>query len=123
MDNEFKVLESLIYATIQRHKVLVSNIANTDTPDYRAKDVDFRSLFDNERLRLVTTDGRHIRPEAGGGPGPIEVREVEGGPWGDRNDVELDTELAKMTENGLLNQVAMRLLSKEMGMYRNAMKR
>lgn len=123
MDNEFKVLESLIYATIQRHKVLVSNIANTDTPDYRAKDVDFRSLFDNERLRLVTTDGRHIRPEAGGGSGPIEVREVEGNPWGDRNDVELDTELAKMTENGLLNQVAMRLLSKEMGMYRNAMKR
>jgi flagellar basal-body rod protein FlgB len=43
--------------------------------------------------------------------------------WGDKNNVELDMEVAKMTENGLLYQGATKLIATKYRMYKAAAKR
>ena len=42
MDKGFQLLEEIIKTSAFRHKVLASNIANVDTPGYKAKDVPFK---------------------------------------------------------------------------------
>jgi flagellar basal-body rod protein FlgB len=123
MDDGFKVLEKLIYATQVRHKVLSSNIANTDTPKYRAKDIDFKSFIDDAAASLRATNLRHIQA-APPGAGPVSnLNLVENQSWGDDNNVELDMEVAKMTENGLLYEAGVKLLSTKMRMIKNALGR
>lgn len=119
MDKSFVVLERLIYATNIRNKVLASNIANTDTPDYRARDIDFKSIIDGELTEMSTTDPRHIKMNpALNAPSPAAG--VDQASWGDGNNVELDMEVAKMTENGLLYEAGVRLLSAKIRMFRSA---
>jgi flagellar basal-body rod protein FlgB len=123
MDNGFRILEKMVYAAQVRHKLLSSNIANTDTPKYRAKDVDFKSFIEDASASLKATDPRHMQAPAGsaGPSGSLNVTESQS--WGDDNNVELDMEVAKMTENGLLYETAVKLMSTKMRMIKNALGR
>ena len=38
------LLEKALDVTSQRHKLVVANMANVDTPGYHAKDLDFRRV-------------------------------------------------------------------------------
>lgn len=121
MDNGFSRLEKLIYATNLRHRVIASNIANTDTPGYRAKDIDFSSMLEENAAELKATNPSHIKA-AGGTAAGGNNRTENAISWGDGNNVELDMEIAKMTENGLLYETGVKLLSSKMRMFRNALK-
>ena len=46
-------LERVLNVTSERHQLVVTNMANVDTPGYRAKDLDFRS----ELQRAGAPDG------------------------------------------------------------------
>lgn len=120
MDNGFNKLEKLLHITNFRHKVISSNIANSDTPNYIAKDIDFKGLFDEAVLNLRTTDSRHINPSGNTKDVSVNIVEQDTHLWGDKNNVELDMEIAKMTENGLLHQAGVRLLSSKIRMFRTA---
>jgi len=123
MDDGFNILEKLIYATQVRHKVLSSNVANTDTPKYRAKDVDFKSLINDAATSLRTTNQRHMQADPAG-TGPVSSLSVDDRQsWGDDNNVELDMEVAKMTENGLLYEAGVKMMSTKMRMIKNALGR
>ncbi|HHN64561.1 MAG TPA: flagellar basal body rod protein FlgB [Nitrospirae bacterium] len=116
MDNLLKRLEEIVDYTLRRHEVLTGNLANSDTPGYKAKDVEFESLLDEEKMRLKRTSPLHIRAfEAG-------LREVvrEDGtpPWLDENNVEEDVEMAKITENAILYQATLRLMNNRFKMYK-----
>jgi flagellar basal-body rod protein FlgB len=121
MDNGFNILERLIHLTNLRHGVISSNIANADTPDYKAKDLKFEQLLNDELLELKTTCAHHIKnidlslSE--------EVSTDSGQQWADRNDVQLDMEVAKMTENALLFQAALNMFSTKARMFKNALRR
>lgn len=121
MDRGIQRLEEMIRVSAFRHKVLASNIANVDTPGYKAKDVPFRDEMKNQALEMAKTSPQHLRGnrnsrEAGG------IVAVERSVWGDGNNVALDVELANMTENALLYEAGIRLLSKKFMMYKNAIK-
>ncbi|MEC4685932.1 MAG: flagellar basal body rod protein FlgB [Nitrospirota bacterium] len=117
MDFTLKRLEEMIKFTMQRHSVLLSNLANSDTPQYRAKDIKFESVFDEERLRLKNTSPTHIR--ALEIRGDTELTMDTESPWLDGNNVEEDVEMAKITENALLYQTTLRLINDRFKMYRN----
>ncbi len=117
MDFTLKRLEEMIKFTMQRHSVLLSNLANSDTPQYRAKDIKFESVFDEERLRLKNTSPTHIR--ALEIRGDTELTMDTESPWLDGNNVEEDIEMAKITENALLYQTTLRLINGRFKMYRN----
>jgi len=121
MGDGFAALERLLFIASKRHGVIASNIANADTPDYKAKDIKFDTVLEDERIATRVTHPSHIPQEDGlrGGGVVIETRQ----PWKDRNNVEVDMEVAKMTENALLFQAGITMLSVKMRMFRNALRR
>ncbi len=121
MDNEFKILERIIQAANLRQRVIASNIANTDTPGYKAKDIDFRSVVGEEQLRLSISDSEHIsKTDADRVGGELIVENTLS--WGDSNNVELDVEVAKMMENALIYEAGITVMSTKIRMFRNAIK-
>ena len=121
MDKGFQILEEIIKNSAFRHKVLASNIANAETPGYKAKDVPFNQEVTKQLIGMTTTSPDHFQgtnnPKEAGGVVPVERTAGEDG-----NNVALDMELAKMTENALLYEAGVRLLSMKMIMYKNAVK-
>ncbi|MEW6602841.1 MAG: flagellar basal body rod protein FlgB [Nitrospirota bacterium] len=120
MDKGFGILQKIIQAANVRHKVIASNIANSDTPGYKAKDVKFTGVLNNQ-VKLMTTDPKHIQSKNGGKAGADVIVEQDLS-WGDRNNVELDVEVAKMTDNSLRHDAALRILNSKIRMYKNAIR-
>lgn len=89
--------------TWKRHKVILGNLANADTPNYKAKDVAF-SLDVPENLK--TTRDRHIKPTASEDFRVFEIRKRLTG--NDLNDVSIEEEMAKLSQNRIAYEVYMR---------------
>jgi flagellar basal-body rod protein FlgB len=49
------LLEKALNVISERHKLVVSNMANVDTPGYQTKDIDFRSELQREVTNGSTT--------------------------------------------------------------------
>ncbi|UCD36070.1 MAG: flagellar basal body rod protein FlgB [Nitrospiraceae bacterium] len=120
MDKGFEVLHQVVKTANRRHKVLTSNVANADTPGYKAKDVRFGSLLKKE-VKLLTTDPKHM---GGGSQAEVngQIQERQNPSWGDKNNVELNVEVAKMTENALTHDAALKILGSKIKMYKNAIR-
>ncbi len=73
-----------------RHKVLTENLANVETPGYRARDVDF-----NGALRAAFAQRGEHRGAAA--PPPQVTRDAPAGP--DGNSVDVDMEMGKLSDN------------------------
>jgi len=120
MDKGFSILHRLLNATNMRHKVISSNLANVDTPGYKAKDVKFGNIL-GKSMKLMTTDPKHV---GGGENNDVNAKPVVESDlsWGDRNNVELNVEVAKMTENSLFHNAAIKILSSKIKMYKAAIR-
>ena len=116
------LLERFINFTMRRHGILAGNIANIDTPGYKAMDLRFDDFLKGGALPLAETEPGHMRGEET--PDTDASVRVDGSaPWKDGNNVEMDTEVAKMNENALMFEGAMKLLGNRMDMYRSSLKR
>jgi len=115
------ILDQIILQTGKRHEVIASNIANADTPNYKAKDLNFSRILGNE-MGLATTNPKHIPADAGSGVAAGEMRGVDSASWEDKNNVELDQEVAKMTENALRRQAGVNLRLTRKQMFKNALR-
>lgn len=119
MSDGFSILERVVLQAGVRSGVLASNIANVDTPNYKARDVSFGQVLGTE-MGLATTDPQHLSGSGTGVAG--EPRTGDAQPWADGNNVELDQEVAKMTENAMFFQAGVTLLSKKVQMFKNALR-
>ncbi|MGE3276341.1 MAG: flagellar basal body rod protein FlgB [Vicinamibacterales bacterium] len=84
---------------VARQSVSASNLANLDTPGYKAKEAQFGDAL-QERImagaRLTSTDTQHLQPSETGASFP--TKDVEGLPVRrDGNNVQLDRELLEMS--------------------------
>ncbi|NMY28479.1 MULTISPECIES: flagellar basal body rod protein FlgB [Pseudomonas] len=100
---------ALIYRS-QRAEVLSNNIANADTPNFKARDLDFPALLASQSKRMTdaqfslqTTNLKHIA--GNGSAAEIDERallyRIPNQPSLDQNTVDQQVELAKYTENGI----------------------
>ena len=122
MSDIFKNLETHLQVSNLRHGVIASNIANIDTPGYQSRDFNFSDALMKATLELRTTNPGHmVSPNQLSGAGAVDHDQQSH--WGDKNNVELDMEVAKMTENAIFFQAATTLLSKNISMYKTAMRR
>lgn len=84
---------------VARETVAASNLANVDTPGYRAQEVDFEDALQRElgaTLPLATTAGTHL--STAGAVASGAVRDANGLPMRrDGNTVQLDRELLAMS--------------------------
>jgi flagellar basal-body rod protein FlgB len=93
--------------TWKRHKVILSNIANADTPGYKTRDLEFRKAVNS--IPLKTTRPKHIRPEPGPSFRVIELKQPLRG--NDKNNVSLEREMAKLAQNRIAYEVYMKMAS------------
>jgi flagellar basal-body rod protein FlgB len=109
----FLALERAIGIAKQRHDHITSNISNLDTPNYRAKDIDFKAalaqaLESGHEINLVRTNPGHI---ALGMNSAHRVEPFEEkGEWTGFNWVNIDKEMTKLTENNLVYRTATEIL-------------
>jgi flagellar basal-body rod protein FlgB len=88
-----------------RQQVLASNIANADTPGYKARDFDFKAA-----LAAAAEPG--IAPSRSASPSPPELlyRQIIQ-PSLDGNTVDMDIERAQFAENALHYEAGVTVLS------------
>ena len=68
LDDVFGIHEESLRLRARRSEVLAANLANADTPGYKARDFDFKAMLRKEiqdPVRLAATHRGHIRPDAG----------------------------------------------------------
>ncbi len=65
LDNEFRFHQSALALRAERQQVLASNIANADTPNFKARDIDFRKALVQA---LGGTPGGGMASSSGSGP-------------------------------------------------------
>jgi len=97
-DRTFPALENLLSWTSKRQQALASNVANRDTPGYRATDYSFESEL-QASVRLTLTSPQHIA--ASRDIGNARVYEVETSTKPNGNSVDIDRELTEVTKNGV----------------------
>ncbi|OAG28160.1 flagellar basal body rod protein FlgB [Thermodesulfatator autotrophicus] len=118
----WQVVSEALKLRLTRHEVISANIANVDTPGYRRKDVPFEKVmaaYLKGSPPLKVTNPRHIKPGLapdGGVPLIEEEPPVEGTP----NNVSLEQEMAKLSENNLMYQATVQALMKEIELLREA---
>ncbi len=120
-DPTISALNQNLNLRLENQNVISANIANADTPGYKAKAVNFeqamRDAMDlNENVKLEGTDPTHF-----GSKGPEGVTaDVYEDPNGveslDGNTVDRSAEMAKMKENQILYNASVESLRKKLGM-------
>lgn len=101
--------------TLARQNVLAANLANVDTPEYRARDLVRTDTFDATlSVELATTDAGHL----GGATSGAATRVIEDQscqPGSDGNSVDLDREVVKISANHLRYDAVSRLTTAKLG--------
>lgn len=97
IDKDFALHERALRLRGQRMELLSANIANADTPNFKARDVDFREVMKMAHVDVLrTTQSQHFELE--GGALPDQATQKFRVPFNtafDGNTVELSVEQAK----------------------------
>ena len=112
-DKAFGIHDDALLLFERRIQLLAENIANVDTPDYKARDIDFDQVLQNtksETVKLNATHKGHINMSEQAFSEDIQFREVEQSS-ADGNTVDLQKEKAAFAENSMRYQTTMHILS------------
>jgi flagellar basal-body rod protein FlgB len=108
IDNSFRFQGAALQLRAQRQQVLAANIANADTPNYKAVDFDF-----TKALERATANDSAPGPRAARAAGPVEValapRASQAGL--DGNTVDMDIERNKFVDNAVRYEAALKFLN------------
>ena len=94
-NNPFGIHETALRARSERLELLAKNIANADTPQFKAKDIDFKqALLKSEKQTMRATHTNHFQiSQTAGGNDALKYR-VPFNASADGNTVELPVEQA-----------------------------
>ena len=105
-DNVLGVHERALYLQGQRGELLGANLANADTPGYKARDIDFKSALKSADADLqsngpmLATHSKHIQPEGYVFGVELQYRQPMQASL-DGNTVESQVEMAEFSENAM----------------------
>jgi flagellar basal-body rod protein FlgB len=107
--------EQVLSLRAQRQQLLASNIANADTPNYKAVDIDFNSAMQSALQQvnasdLKLTSSNHVPNTGTIGNADIKERASKQNSL-DGNTVDMDIERAQFTENALQYEAAITLIN------------
>lgn len=108
----------------KRMELLAANLANADTPNYKARDIDFRTVFSAVqagRSQMMLTHEQHLMPQ-GGGLNVEPLYRVPSQPSLDGNTVDLHVEQAAFGENAVRYQASLDFLGSKISSLRKALK-
>ncbi|WP_079529840.1 flagellar basal body rod protein FlgB [Halobacillus hunanensis] len=102
----FTLLENSLNYTTEKNRAISNNIANVDTPGYKAKDVVFKHVLEGEMnsLEAKRTNSRHI-PFSNEGNSPYKTVMKQGTTYNHNgNNVDIDKEMNELVKNQILYQ-------------------
>lgn len=107
LDDPLRFQQTALDVRSYRQQLLASNIANVDTPHYKARDIDFKSALRGAlggtggSLSLAQTSAAHLQPQ-GAGPFSTALQyRTETQSSVDGNTVNLDVERGQFAENAV----------------------
>jgi flagellar basal-body rod protein FlgB len=125
LDDYLRFNEAALSLRSQRQQIIASNIANADTPNYKARDIDFASALAGVMTRsappagsLAATDPGHI---AGAGQNAADVlpdgtqvqyRGVVQGAV-DGNTVDMDVERNQFADNAIRYEAGITMINQQ----------
>ena len=125
--NVLSTYENALMVRAQRNEVLAANIANADTPGYKARDIDFRAALNTAQaggsLSMNTTSDLHRQAWGQGSAWQADSEyRVPTQPTLDGNTVETDVEQAQFAENALQYRAALSFIDSQIRSIRYALK-
>ena len=126
LDSYLQTQQAALQLRAKRQEVLAANIANADTPGYKARDFEFKAAFQNALSNptsgdMRTSHSRHMQAQGS--------QDIFGAPMLyrgeqqssiDGNTVNMDTEMSEFTDNALRYQAALTFMQKRIELMRNA---
>jgi flagellar basal-body rod protein FlgB len=114
MDNLFGIHATALKLRGNRAELLAANIANADTPNYKARDIDFKktlsmSVSGNSDMKI--THAKHIDSSGNSKMGAEILYRIPNQPSLDGNTVDLQTERSAFMENSMMYQASLRFLN------------
>ena len=117
LDSAFSFQQQALTLRANRQQVLAGNIANADTPNYRARDFDFAAVLQNAvsgrvqgGLALAATAAGHLPGNTESGALALKYRQPAQA-RADGNTVEMDVERAQFAENAFFYETGMTFLT------------
>ncbi|MFQ5469349.1 MAG: flagellar basal body rod protein FlgB [Gammaproteobacteria bacterium] len=113
LDDAFGVAAKALQVHSRRAEVLATNLANADTPNYKARDIDFKEALSSAQKSsstLRTTHQSHIGMQQGSA-GLETLYRVPLQPSVDGNTVDTQAEQANFAENAVQYQTAFSFLN------------
>jgi flagellar basal-body rod protein FlgB len=131
-----RILDSLFDRTVtgltkamdlswRKNETIVSNIANAETPQYRAVKLDFGSELDRAvgghgTEELVRTDTQHL--DLTNKENSKLVSDFRGATKADGNNVDIDLQMSTLAQNGGDYANAAQLIRRQIGLVRSAIR-
>lgn len=127
IDKEFDFLQNALNLRAHRQQVLASNIANADTPNYKARDIDFAKELQRAQgaqvgsLNLNATSAGHMQA-SGGTLNAQALYRVPVQPSIDGNTVDMDVERAQFADNAIHYQFVLDRISSKFKTMQSAIR-
>ncbi len=126
-DRTMKAIESSLRFREMRQELINSNIANAETPGYKAKRLDFekalaRAIDVDRQMAMNMDDPRHFDVGSGGFSNlkPEIYEDPNGIVSEDGNTVDRENEMVRMSENKILYDAGVELLNKKLALLKYA---
>ena len=116
LDGALGIHEQAIALRGQRAELLAANLANADTPNYLARDIDFKAALTQAQttgqgnLTLTTTNAGHLQQSASSITAPLLYRTPRQAVM-DGNTVDTQAEQSEFAQNALRYMASLTFLS------------
>ena len=121
--SQFNIMGGSLGLRLARHDFSSNNVANSDTPGFRAKHLDFEKVLaqnigsDLNELDVRQTNTRHIPSRDPNSAFARAARAVKRSPYGwdeyDDDKLYIDQEMTLLTKNQLIYNTTVQMLAKE----------
>jgi flagellar basal-body rod protein FlgB len=123
-DAQFNLHAKALSVANQRLALLANNVANADTPNFKARDLDFSTAMreaDGGALPMAATSSRHIAPQGDPNAQVQALYRVPEQPSLDGNTVDPQKENAAIAETAVRYQATLTFLSSRIRGIRDAL--
>jgi flagellar basal-body rod protein FlgB len=118
-DKMTSLLTSFLDVQSRRSEIVAGNIANADTPGFHSKALDFGDYLEEASVEAVTRPGSRFH-EA---PTDLPTVVLQGGLSGiDGNDVDVQREMANLSDAGMQYLTGVQMLQSRLRTLRSAIK-
>ncbi len=126
-ERAFSVHDDALLLRGRRSSILAANIANADTPNYKARDIEFAGMLrkagesQSDRVALASTHQNHIAPQPAQFSPALMYRNPLH-PSLDGNTVDSHVEQTRFSENALMFQTSFTFLNSKVQSMMNALR-